>query len=137
MNATTQMNVVTRYLLWIGAGFFLFEAVIHAIGLPILEHDKIFLPTHDRYIALFALTYAALLVLIATDVKKYRQLFSLTMCGILLGMINAYWISRSGGYASFGTETLDADLRLLGLFAVAWFAATVWSFYKMWNGVRS
>lgn len=118
-----------KILLWLGSLFFFVEAVIHGFGLQVLEHDKIFLPTHDRYIALFALTYAALLILISTDLKKYRDLFFVTMGGILLSMANALLISRTGGYSRFfPVESLDKELGILGAVFVVWYIAT-WIFW--------
>lgn len=120
-----------KYLLWIGAAFYIFEAIIHALGLPILEHDKIFLPTHDRYIAIFALTYAALLILIATDLKKYRSLFIVTMIGIFVSMMNAVLIARGGWYESqFKTTALDQSLSLIGVGAIVWYLATLFFYYR-------
>lgn len=118
-----------RFLLWFGAGFYFFEAIIHGFGLAILEHDKIFLPTHDRYIAIFALTYAALLMLIATDLKKYRHLFILTMAGILVSMVNAAVIAQNQWYPElFQTTALDNDLNLIGAVTVVWYVAA-WAFW--------
>ncbi|MBI1908197.1 hypothetical protein HYS28_02140 [Candidatus Uhrbacteria bacterium] len=116
---------VFRALLAVGASFYTFEAALHGFGLAVLEHDKIFLPTHDRYIAIFALTYAALLVLIASNPTKHRSLFILTMAGILLSMGNAALIAAGGGYASFGVLDLDADLSAIGIGAIIWFVATI------------
>lgn len=119
-----------KILLIIGAGFYAFEAVIHGFGLAVLEHDKIFLPTHDRYIAIMALTYAALLMLIATDVKRYRVLFGLVMTGILLSMGNAMLIAAGGGYASFGVLDLDASLNGIGIGAGAWYVLTALAWWR-------
>ncbi len=118
-------------LLWAGAAFFLFEAVLHFFGLPILEHDKIFLPTHDRYIAIYAFTYAALLLLTSLNPRKYRALFIITMVGILVSMLNAYWISRTGGYTTrFQVTNLDRDLPRLGFATLAWYALTLFAYLK-------
>ena len=120
-----------RYLLWFAAAFYAMEGIIHGLGLPILEHDQIFLPTHDRYIAIMAFTYAALLVLISLDLKKYRTLFWLTMVGILVSMLNAAWIAHLGGYAKFFyTESLDGSLNWMGLVAVVWYVLTVGFYFK-------
>lgn len=120
---------VTLFLLYIGSAFFFFEAALHALGVAVLEHDKIFLPTHDRYIALFALTYGALLLLISTNIEKYRHLFVLLMVGIGIGMMNAFSISQSGGYkAYFAISTLDSQLRVLGIAVGIWYIAT-WMFW--------
>ena len=117
--------LLTRILLWLGALFFLSEFFLHFFGLPLLEHDAIFLYTHDRYIALYALTYAFLLTLCSTDLKKYRFLFLATMVGILLGMCNAYWIAQQGGYGPlFPTVNLDQDLNWLGAGFLLWYALT-------------
>ena len=118
-----------KALLWVGAAFFLFEAILHAFGLPVLDHDKIFIPTHDRYIAIFALTEAALLILVSTDAKKYRTVFFVAMSGIALGMLNAFVISRSGGYLSaFSAPDLDGQLAWVGGFPLAWYAL-VWGLW--------
>ena len=122
-------NPLLRIFLWVGALFFLFEALIHSLGLPILEHNRIFLPTHDRYIALFALTYVALLIFVSTDIKKYKTIFFITMLGILLAILNATWISWSGGYKIFfPVNSLDANLSILGVGAYIWYVLT-WIFY--------
>jgi len=121
---------LTRIFLWIGAAFFLFEFVLHLFGLPILEHDKIFLLTHDRYIALFALTYAALLLLVSSDVRKYATLFKMTMVGILFAMLIAASISWNGGYVSvFPVENLDKDLSTLGWGFLLWYLLTLYFFF--------
>jgi hypothetical protein len=118
-------TVLLRILLWAGSAFYLSEFVIHFFGLPVLEHDKIFLPTHDRYIALYALTYAALLALIALDPVRYATLFVVVMAGIALGFANASWIAASGGYRkSFSVRLLDDEIRKLGLAVAAWYVLT-------------
>ena len=43
-----QPYFLTRCLLWLGALFFLSEAFLHFFGLPILEHDRIFLFTGEN-----------------------------------------------------------------------------------------
>ena len=114
-----------QLLLAIGAGFFIFEFFLHFFGLPMLDHDKIFLPTHDRYIALYGLTYAALLTLCAIDIKKYRTLFVITMIGILFGMLNAKYIATHHWYTTnFNAPMLDQHLSYIGLLAVVWYIAT-------------
>ncbi len=123
-----QKQLFTKILLWIGALFFLSEFFLHFFGLAILEHDKIFIPTHDRYIAIFALTYATLLFLVSLDLKKYKTLFYLTMAGILLGMFNALYIAKTGGYTFFEVVTLDKDLAVIGQWAFIWFPLT-WIVY--------
>ncbi len=123
---------ILQTLLIIGALFYFAEFILHFFGLPILEHDKIFLPTHDRYIAIFALTYAALLILIATNPFKYRHLWMLAMLGILLSMINANYIAAIGGYGRFfATPNLDTDLRVIGFGAFLWYFVTCVAFVRM------
>lgn len=118
-------SVLLRVLLWAGCIFYLLEFVIHFFGLPVLEHDKIFLPTHDRYIALYALTYAALLALIALDPVRYEALFVIVMAGIALGFANASWIAASGGYRkSFSVRMLDDEISKLGFAVAAWYLLT-------------
>lgn len=125
------MKRIIQGLLWLAALFFLTEAFLHAFGIKLLEHDKIYLITHDGYIALFALTYAMLLILISTDLEKYRILFFLTMAGIFLALLNAAWIAYSGGYASFfPVIRLDGDLQIIGLFFWVWFILTTFLFLK-------
>lgn len=126
-----KKNIPFKILLWIGGAFFAAEAILHVIGLRILEHDKIFIPTHDRYIALFALTYAVLLILISTNLEKYKTLFKLTMLGILLAIINGAVIAYTGGYGrGFPVVTLDAQLGSIGIGAVVWYLATWFVFLK-------
>ena len=122
---------VFTILVWIGALFYFAEAPLHFFGLPILEHDKIFLPTHDRYIALMAITYGVLLILISTDVKKYRTLFVITMVGILAQGINAAYITMTGGYRiSFHTQHLDRAIVLMGYGYLLWYLLTWLSWLK-------
>ena len=119
----------TKLLMYLGSIFFLFEAIIHFFGLSILEHNKIFIPTHDRYIALFSLTYSFLL-LISTNFKKYRTIFKFTMFGIALAILNATLIAYSGGYAkSFQVTNLDYNLKLLGFGVYTWYFLTLIFFY--------
>lgn len=114
----------TKLSLYLGAIFFFAEFFLHFFGLPILEHDRIFIYTHDRYIALFALTYSFLLFFCSTDLKKYDFLLKATLLGVLFGMLNAYWISAQGGYhVLFPTLTLDQDLSALGAGFLFWYAA--------------
>lgn len=124
---------LSKVLALIGSIFFLAEFFFHFFGLPILEHDQIFLLTHDRYIALYALTYSFLLALSATDFKKYRFLFGATLFGILIMMLNAYSIAAQGGYHTFfPTVSLDHDLNTLGLGFLIWYVLTflAWAFKK-------
>lgn len=122
---------LTKVLLVIGALFFASEFLLHFFGLPILEHDKIFLPTHDRYIALFGLSKAFMLGIAATDVKKYRIVFVGSMAIIFLAMLNAFFIMKTGGYTQyFEVKSLDADLGLLGWSFLAWYLATWAVWYK-------
>lgn len=126
------MQKLFKILLWIAAAFFLFETFLHAFGFPLLEHDRIYLVTHDGYIALFALSYAVLLILISTDVKKYQTLFILTMLGIFLAFLNATWIAFSGGYASlFPVLFLDKNLQMMGIFAWLWYFLAWGVFLKL------
>ena len=128
-------------LLWIGALFYLFEFFLHLFGLPILEHDRIFMPTHDRYIALFALTYAGLLILISSNLKEYGRLFYLTIAGIFLSFLNGLWISSQGGYSPlFNVVTLDKDLSIIGYLFLLWFAAlsvAMFYYHKNLKGTKS
>lgn len=128
--ATTKPRVTTILLL-IGAGFFLFEAIIHAFGLPVLEHDKIFLFTHDRYIALYALTMCAVMILVALDLKKNKILFFIVMMSILLGMLNAMLIAQLGGYEVLfpPASEVDGQLSSLGAGAMIWYLVTWLAFY--------
>jgi hypothetical protein len=117
----------TSLLLYLGAGFFMFEAIIHGSGLAVLEHDKIFLFTHDRYIALYALTMATIMTLAATNVKRYRALFFIIMASITLGIGNAMLIEQLGGYAVSFPPALKVDGQLfnLGVGAVTWYLS-IW-----------
>ncbi len=123
--------ILLKYLLWVQALFFFSEFLFHFFGLPILEHDKIFLSTHDRYIALFALILAGILVTIATDIKKYNAIFIVVMVGILFLMINGYVIEHTGGYAkAFSTQTLDRDIQWIGYGSLLWYIVTWWAWWK-------
>ena len=117
---------VLRGLICLGAGFFLFEAVLHAFGLPILEHDEIFIFTHDRYIALYALTMTAVMLLVASDIYKYRSLFVITMISVLLGIGNAMLIASLGGYDVLfpAARTVDGQLSGLGVAVILWYGLT-------------
>jgi hypothetical protein len=120
-----RLMKLTRILILLGSLFFLSEFLLHFLGLPILEHDIIFMITHDRYIAILALTYSILLYFISANLKKYKQLFILTMLGIFLMMLNAAWIAFNGGYSSFfPTLTLDGSLSIMGIFVYAWYGLT-------------
>lgn len=126
-----HLTRLLRILLLIGAAFYFFEFVIHFFGLPILEHDKIFLPTHDRYIALYGLTYASLFVLIATNILKYRQLFIVTMTGVLLGLLNAEYIASQKFYTNlYEAASLDRDLGVIGWLFGFWYAGT-WLLWRL------
>lgn len=120
-----------KILLLVGALFFFTEFLFHFFGLPVLEHDKIFLPTHDRYIAIMALTYSALLLLISTDLKRYKSLFVVAMVGILFLILNAVWISITGGYRSyFNTESLDKKIGFIGYAHTLWYPLTWFLWFK-------
>ena len=126
----TMVSLI-RPLLWIGAVFYFAEAPLHFFGLPILEHDKIFLPTHDRYIAIMAITYSVLLILISTNVKKYQALFIITMVGILAQGINAAYIAVTGGYQTyFHTQHLDREIVLMGYGFLLWYPLAWISWFK-------
>lgn len=130
MKHAKRLNLVSICLL-IGAGFFLFEAVLHAFGLPILEHDEIFLFTHDRYIALYALTMAAVMILAASDIRRHKALFFIIMASILLGILNAMLIARSGGYDVLfpAAQTVDGQLSWLGIGVAIWYLLTLGGFF--------
>jgi hypothetical protein len=121
---------MTVGLLMVGAGFFVFEAVLHAFGLPILQHDEIFLFTHDRYIALYAATMAAAMTLVASDLKKYRNLFVIVMLSIAFGIGNAMLIASLGGYDVVfpSAREVDGDLSMLGVGVAVWYVFTWISF---------
>jgi hypothetical protein len=121
-----------RPLLWLGALFYLAEAPLHFFGLPILEHDRIFLPTHDRYIAIMVVTYGVLLILISTNIKKYQTLFVITMAGILAQAINAAYIAMIGGYRTyFHTQHLDREIILIGCGYLLWYPLAWLSWLKV------
>jgi len=126
LNWTMSLKKIITGLLWLGAIFYLFEFFLHFWGLPVLEHDKIFLPTHDRYIALFALTYGASLILISSNLKKYRHLLYLTLTGIFLSFLNGLWISFHGGYAPlFEVAALDQNLSVIGYSVLLWLTSLI------------
>ena len=121
----------TRYLLAIGAMFYFFEALIHGLGLPILEHDVIFEPTADRYIAIMALALGCLLVLVARDFAKYKTLFYLTMAMIGLTILNGFYINSLGGYGYFfNTVDLDGQIYWIGLGSIIWYPLTLVAWKK-------
>ena len=116
---------VTTTLLMLGSLFFAFEAVLHAFGLPVLDHDKIFLFTHDRYIALYAATMTAIMIVTAMDLKKYRTLFFVIMASIFFGILNAMLIAHLGGYqVLFPATIVDGELNPLGAGVMVWYIAT-------------
>jgi len=120
---------ITKFLLYAGALFFVFEFFLHMFGLPLLEHDVIYLFTHDGYIGLLGLTYAALLILISLDVEKYKTLFKWSMVGIIIGVGVATYISYQGGYSeAFPVIRLDRDISLIGLGFLVWYPLT-WIMY--------
>lgn len=126
MNTQNILNfknqLLTKILLWAGAAFFLFEFPLHFFGLSTLEHDKIFLFTHDRYVAAYALSLAVLFLLISTNLKKYKTLFIVTMLLVLVGMFSGSLIAFEGGYQTlFPVLTLDEDLILLGAGFYFWY----------------
>jgi hypothetical protein len=122
----------------VGAGFFAFEAVLHAFGLPILQHDEIFLFTHDRYIAIYAGTMAAVMALAATDLAKYRALFVIVMLSIVLGIGNAMLIASLGGYEVLfpSAREVDGDLSMLGAGVAVWYVLT-WAAFVIKSARRS
>ena len=129
-----KKKLFLQILLWIGGVFFLTEFFFHFFGLSILEHDKIFLVTHDRYIAIFALICGAVLFLISTNIVKYNYLFIVVMVGVLMLMINAYFISYTGGYHRIFPQvtSLDQDLKILGVGVIIWYILT-WVFWLRRN----
>ncbi len=122
-----------RLLLIVGAGFFLFEAALHLLGLPILQHDKIFLFTHDRYIGIYALTMCAIMSLTAFDIERYRVFFWVIMTSVLLGIGNAMFIARAGGYRVLfpPAQTVDGQLSLLGVGAIVWYLLLLISYFVL------
>ncbi len=115
---------IYRTLLIAMAIFFLFEFVIHFFGLPVLEHDKIFLPTHDRYIGLFGLTLGGLLIMLATTHRRDKSLYRFTSWAILLAGVNAVYISATGAYGkNFDVNDIDSSLGLLGVGILIWYIA--------------
>ena len=125
------MASLLRPLLWLSALFYFAEAPLHFFGLPILEHDRIFLPTHDRYIAIMVVTYGVLLILISTNVKKYQALFIITMVGILAQGISAAYIAIIGGYQTyFHTQHLDREIVLMGYGFLLWYPLAWISWFK-------
>lgn len=121
---------ITKIIFLIGSLFFFFESFLHFFGLDFLEHNVIFIPTHDRYIALFALTYSTLLLLISTDIKKYNNLIKIVLIGIFLSIVNATYIAFTGGYSKyFSVLNLDDNLRLLGLGVYVWYFLTLIFYY--------
>ncbi len=133
MSIFNRQYIWTRILLWAIALFFAAEFFLHFFGLETLEHDKIFINTHDRYIAAFALTISGLSVLVSTNMKKYKALFIFTMLMMAVGMAVATLISYEGGYSTlFPVINLDETLGGLGVLFILWYVATIfcWSFKK-------
>ncbi len=122
--APGQADRLYRGLLLVAAVFFAFEFLLHFFGLPLLEHDEIFLPTHDRYIALYGLTLGGLLTLLATSHRHDQALYWFTMVMLFLGGLNAVWISVTDGYQTyFQVSKLDGQLGVLGVGVVVWYVA--------------
>lgn len=124
-------QALTKTLLWIGALFFLAEFFLHFFGLSPLEHDVIFMPTHDRYIAAYALTLSGLSVLVSTNLKKYKALFIFTMGMMFLGLVIGSMIALEGGYSGlFPVVDLDENLGGLGSLFIFWYLLTSFSWWK-------
>jgi hypothetical protein len=122
---------LTKILLWIGALFFLAEFFLHFFGMAPLEHDKIFMPTHDRYIAAYALTLSCMSILVSLNLKKYRSFFVLTMMMMFLGLIIGTMIAAEGGYSGlFPVVDLDEKLGGLGSLFILWYLFTCFSYFK-------
>ncbi len=122
---------LTKTLLWIGAAFFLGEFFLHFFGLTPLEHDIIFISTHDRYIAAYALTLSLMSVLVSFNLLKYKYFFELTMLMIFLGFVIGTIISLEGGYAGlFPVIDLDQKLGGLGSLFVFWYLFTFFAWLK-------
>jgi len=121
---------ITTVLVWLGILFSFSEFFLHLFGLPILEHDKIHLFTHDGYIALFTLMVASFLYLSTTDFKKYKTVFYLTMGFIACAFVIGSYIAYNGGYSAlYPVITLDEDIRLLGVAFLLWIPATLYAYY--------
>jgi len=130
MKTNLNKKTIVQGLLLVGAAFFLFEFPLHFFGLEILEHDKIFLFTHDRYIASYALSLGSLFILIATNIQKYKTLFIISMFLTLVGMISGTLIAFEGGYQTlFPVLTLDEDLSVLGMSFYIWYFVLWVSWY--------
>lgn len=126
----SKKQPLIKILLWIGAVFFLLEFFLHFFGLEPLEHDKIFISTHDRYIAAYALTLSSLSILVSTNLKKYKELFMLTMAMMLVGLIIGTMIAFEGGYSGlFPVVDLDEQLGGLGTLFIIWYFSTLACWY--------
>ncbi len=135
-----KIKIFLIFLLWLGALFYISEFFLHAFALRILEHDKIFLPTHDRYIALFALTYGVLLILVSLNLERYKYLFYVMLIGIFLSFLNGLLISVQGGYAPlFPVAGLDKKLSILGYIFLIWFVTLIitWFLHNKENKIVS
>jgi len=125
MPISLKENKYLKLLLLAGATFFIIEFFLHYFGLSILEHDKIFINTHDRYVASFTLAIGTIAILITTDLKKYHDLFILFMALVLVGIISGTIIALEGGYQTlFPVVTLDHNLSILGIGFYLWYILT-------------
>lgn len=113
-----------KCLLFAMAGFFVFEFILHFFGLPILQHHRIFLPTHDRYIAFYGLLFAGLLIMLATSHRRDQALYRFTTFMLFLGAANAVYISANRLYGKyFGAYNIDSQLAMLGIGVLLWYIA--------------
>lgn len=119
-----KAETIYKGLLFFMAGFFIFEFFLHFFGLAILQHHRIFLPTHDRYIAFYGLMFAGLLTMLATTHRKDQKLYRFTTWMLFLGVLNAIYISVNRLYGEyFGAYNIDSQLGLLGIGVVIWYIA--------------
>ncbi len=133
MSYFSRQYAWTRILLWAIALFFGAEFFLHFFGMQFLEHDKIFLFTHDRYIAAFAMTMSGLSLIVSTNIEKYRYIFLFTMLMMGVGFGVASLVSYEGGYNTlFPVVNLDQSLGGLGVLFLAWYFVSLscWYFKK-------
>jgi len=85
---------VIKYLLVLGSSYYFIGAIVHFFGLSFYPwyDGLLFSPYHDAVIALCSIVFGLFLLVISTDITKYRLLINLVMIAGIIAIFFSLYI---------------------------------------------
>ena len=123
---------ILRSLLYVGAAYYIVGAVAHYFALTIFPwfDAGLYAPYQDTVIAFVALVFAYLLVIIAKDPLKNRDILKAVMVAASAASVFSIVVVWKVDFAALGAPAKATQTVVEGILGFLWVAALAWAYRK-------